>query len=93
MPGYSLQSLIDTGHAWRLEGATGRAAMDALRSGECVLPEERRTDAYGNTVPSRHDVLPGTTGSLELHERWLNTDHDPEDFWDGDEDDEEDTTC
>lgn len=72
MPGYSLQDLIDTGAAWRLEGSAGRAVMDALRTGECVLPEVRRIDAYGNTVPSRHDVLDevGSPGSVANHEAW-----------------------
>lgn len=65
-----LQSLIDSGTAWRLEGAIGRVAMAALECGACVLPEERHVDFYGNLVPSRYDVVPGTKGSLALHERW-----------------------
>jgi hypothetical protein len=58
-----LQGLIDSGLAWRLEGAVGRAAMDAIRSGACVLGKEPFTDYWGNRIPSRYEVEPGTKGS------------------------------
>jgi hypothetical protein len=58
-----LQKLIDSGMAWRLEGATGRAAMDAIRAGYCMLGEDSHTDFWGQFVPSRFDVEPGTMGS------------------------------
>ena len=60
-----LQDKINTGLAWKLEGSFGRAAMSALEDGACMLPEESYMDYYGNTVPSRNQVRPGTTGSLE----------------------------
>jgi hypothetical protein len=60
-----LQRLIDTGLAWRMEGAVGRAAMDAIRSGHCVLGKEPFTDYWGNRIPSRYEVEPGTKGSEE----------------------------
>lgn len=60
-----LQKMIDTGDVWYLEGAMGRAAMDALRSGACWLPEESYRDYYGNGIPSRNELEPGTTGTLE----------------------------
>jgi hypothetical protein len=60
-----LQNLIDSGLAWRLEGAVGRAAMDAIRSGHCVLGKESFTDYWGNRIPSRYEVEPGTKGSEE----------------------------
>jgi len=60
-----LQNLIDSGLAWKMEGAVGRAAMDAIRSGHCVLGKESFTDYWGNRVPSRYEVEPGTKGSEE----------------------------
>jgi hypothetical protein len=59
------QHLIDTGQAWRLEGHVGRTAMDLIESGECTLGEQGHRDYYGNYVPSRHEVEPGSKGSVE----------------------------
>jgi hypothetical protein len=61
----SLQELIDSGQAWQLEGSIGRECMDCIESGDCILGEVAHTDYWGNRVPSRHDVLPGTLGSEE----------------------------
>lgn len=58
-----IQELINTGMAWKLEGAVGRAAMRLLEAGLCELGEKRFTDYYGNVVPSRFDVKPGTKGA------------------------------
>ena len=60
----SLQGKINNGLAWKLEGSFGRAAMSALEDGACMLPEERHSDCYGSTVPSRNDLKPGTKGTL-----------------------------
>lgn len=60
-----MQSLIDSGMAWQMEGAIGRSAMDLLDLGACYLPKVRRKDAYGNTVPSRDDIKAGTKGSFQ----------------------------
>jgi hypothetical protein len=60
-----LQTLIDSGMAWKMEGAVGRAAMDAIRSGACVLGKVPFTDYWGNRIPSRYEVEPGTKGSEE----------------------------
>jgi hypothetical protein len=60
-----LQSLINSGMAWKLEGSVGRAAIDALKSGACMLPTVRYTDYYGNVIPSRYDIKKGTTGSYQ----------------------------
>lgn len=59
-----MQYLIDSGLAWRLEGAVGRSAMDMLMSGQCMLPMKSYTDYYGNKIPSRKEVKEGTTGSF-----------------------------
>lgn len=62
----NMQELIDSGMAWKLEGSVGRAAMGLIDSGQCMLGEESHTDFYGNVVPSRTDVMPGTKGSPEF---------------------------
>ena len=56
-PNATLQEMIDSGLAWRLEGHVGRAAMNALKIGAVVLPAVEHTDAYGNPVPSCEDIL------------------------------------
>jgi hypothetical protein len=63
-----LQGLIDSGAAWQLEGSVGRAAMAAIEEGRCILGPEATRDAYGNWVPSRDEVQPGTKGSREYQE-------------------------
>lgn len=60
-----IQSLIESGTAWKMEGAVGRTAMDLLRSGACFLPKQSHRDYYGNRIPSRTEVKEGTTGSLQ----------------------------
>lgn len=57
------QRLIDSGIAWRLEGRVGRTAMNLIREGYCTLGEVGNIDAYGNYVPSKTEVEPGTPGS------------------------------
>lgn len=59
------QYLIDNGQAWLLEGTVGRTAMDLIQAGQCMLGEQAHTDYWGNRVPSRHEVEPGTPGSAE----------------------------
>jgi hypothetical protein len=59
------QALINGGTAWKLEGATGRHCMDLLRSGACMLPKKPHFDFYGNRIPSRDEVKPGSTGSFK----------------------------
>lgn len=59
------QDLIDSGMAWKLEGSVGRTAMDLINSGRCVLGEVGHRDYWGNYIPSRTEVEPGTKGSVE----------------------------
>jgi hypothetical protein len=59
------QELVNTGDAWRMEGHVGRTAMHFIHAGLIMLGEEGRTDYYGNYVPSRNQVEPGTPGSPE----------------------------
>ena len=63
-----MQDLINTGTAWRLEGSVGRECMALIEAGECMLGEEGHRDYWGNYVPSRHEVKPGTKGSPEYCE-------------------------
>lgn len=60
-----LQDLVNSGLAWKLEGSVGRAAMAALEAGVIALGETGHLDYWGNYVPSRYEVEPGTVGSPE----------------------------
>ena len=62
---YSLQKAINSGSAWSFQGSYGRAMMDAIKAGYCMLARDQARDYYGNTIPSRDDVKPGTPGSYE----------------------------
>lgn len=59
-----MQSCINSGLAWHLEGTVGRNAMSLIEQGACMLGEESRKDFWGNTVPSRKMVKEGTKGSF-----------------------------
>lgn len=59
-----LQALIDAGQ-WSLEGSMGRAMMRAIEAGVCVLGPEPARDYWGNRIPSRFEVVPGSLGSIE----------------------------
>ena len=63
----SAQALVDTGAAWRLEGFVGRQCMAAIEAGAIVLGPTGHRDFWGNYVPSRHEVKPGTKGSVLFH--------------------------
>ena len=60
-----LQELINSGNAWKMEGYVGREAMSALEAGACMLPKKDNYDYYGNTVPSRDKLKPGTKGTYQ----------------------------
>lgn len=60
------QALVDSGAAWRLEGSIGREAMRLIEDGQIMLGEQGHVDYYGNYVPSRHEVVPGSKGSPEF---------------------------
>lgn len=61
----AMQELIDTGMAWKLQGSTGRRAMDMIEAGLCTLGKTGHKDYYGNYVPSRDEVKAGAKGSAE----------------------------
>lgn len=77
----SLQSSIEEGTCWHLEGSYGRLAMRCLKLGVCFLPDVQKKDAYGNIVPARSMVEPCTTGTLENAERfWSNLEPEQEEW-------------
>lgn len=61
----AMQRQINSGLVWRLQGSFGRAAMDAIESGLVMLGQEGHRDYWGNYVPSRFQVEPGTKGTIE----------------------------
>ena len=60
------QEAINSGLAWRLQGSYGRQAMGLIEAGQCMLGEVGHRDYWGNYVPSRYEVKPGTKGSPEF---------------------------
>lgn len=60
----SLQRAINSGTAWSLQGSYGRAMMDAISAGRCILGTSPAFDYWGNRIPSRTEVQDGTKGSL-----------------------------
>lgn len=59
----SIQRAINGGVAWRFQGCYGRAMIDAIESGHCMLGRTDTRDYYGNHIPSRSQVKAGTKGS------------------------------
>ena len=60
-----LQRAVNDGTAWKLQGSIGRTLMDAINAGVVLLGRGSSRDYYGNVIPSRWDVEPGTKGSFE----------------------------
>lgn len=58
----SLQRAINAG-SWSMPGSYGRAMMEAIENGDCMLGRQRFRDYYGNVIPSRDDVVHRTKGS------------------------------
>ena len=71
----SIQRLINSGMAWLMEGSIGRACMRAIEAGACMCGTEAKRDAYGNVVPSRYEVKPGTKGSFDYVVERMGMDH------------------
>lgn len=59
-----MQQMINDGTCWKMEGSTGRFAMECLESGVCMLPLEPRIDYYGSRVPARNMLKQGTKGTF-----------------------------
>lgn len=60
-----LQSMIDSGAAWLMEGSIGREASRMLDAGACMLPKVPHRDYYGNMIPARVMLKPGTKGTFQ----------------------------
>jgi hypothetical protein len=60
----SIQRAINSG-MWSMQGSYGRAMMDAINEGKCLLGFKDAKDYWGNTIPSRLHVKDGTKGSWE----------------------------
>ena len=58
-----LQKAINMG-TWSFQGSHGRAMMDAIVAGRCMLGREQFKDYWGNRIPSRDQVKEGTQGSF-----------------------------
>jgi len=61
----ALQRTINSGAGWKLQGSYGRTMMQAIEDGFCCLGKFPAIDYYGNRIPSRTQVQPGTKGSIE----------------------------
>ena len=59
----ALQRAINGGEGWKFQGSYGRAMMAAIEEGYCLLGPQPAEDAWGNRIPSRTEVEPGTKGS------------------------------
>lgn len=71
----TIQRLINSGMAWRLEGSIGRACMNYLEAGRVMLGTVARKDFWGNVVPSRYDVASCTKGSFDYVVEHMGMDH------------------
>lgn len=60
----SIQRAINAG-AWSFQGSYGRAMMDAINAGKCLLGLKPAQDYWGNVIPSRLQVKEYTKGSWD----------------------------
>jgi hypothetical protein len=58
----SLQRAINGG-MWSLQGSYGRAMMEAIEAGQCMLGQRSAVDYWRHRIPSRTEVKKGTKGS------------------------------
>ena len=77
--GYSsMQSIINDGSVWHLEGSMGRYAMELIQCGACMLPKKAYRDFYGNRIPSRDELKDGTKGTYKNSVRFYENVNDNE---------------
>lgn len=57
--------------------------MDDIESGRAILGPEGHRDYWGNYIPSRHEVEPGSLGSLDYANDILDADYTEDDFDNG----------
>jgi hypothetical protein len=58
----AIQKAINGYEAWKMQGSMGRAMMAAIKAGRCMLGRHSCADYYGNRIPGRDEVAPGTKG-------------------------------
>lgn len=63
--GQAMQRMINSGQ-WSLQGSYGRAMMEAIEVGAAMLGPNPAKDYWGNRIPSRSEVEPGSKGSREF---------------------------
>lgn len=61
----AMQRTINDGSIWRMEGSAGRQAMAAIENGACLCAHVGCRDYWGNYVPARSDLKPGTKGTYD----------------------------
>ena len=71
----TIQRLINSGMAWRMEGAIGRECMLAIETGRAMLGTEGKQDFWGNYIPSHYEVEAGTKGSFDYVVDRMGMDH------------------
>lgn len=71
----AMQRRINDGSIWKMEGSAGRGAMSLIEQGLCMLGTEGHRDFWGNYVPSRDEVKPGTKGSYDYVAGHTDVDH------------------
>lgn len=62
----AIQQVINDGTGWLMQGCFGRELMRRLEAGDVMLGQIARCDFWGNRIPARDQVQPGTKGSYEL---------------------------
>ncbi len=67
----AMQRRINDGTIWLFEGSAGREAMALLEAGQCMLPKVAHRDYYGNAIPARDVLKPGTKGTWQLVEQTM----------------------
>lgn len=64
-----IQKMINSGLVWKLEGGFGIETTILLQEGKVMLGKKQTKDAYGNTIPSRNDLLKGSIGTKKFVEQ------------------------
>lgn len=62
----ALQVAVNDGAAWKFQGSVGRNLMESINEGAILLGRKPAADYYGNRIPSRDEVKPGTKGSYDF---------------------------
>ena len=68
-----IQLMINNGSIWSMEGSIGRQAMAMLEEGMVMLPKHPTRDSYGNLLPSRDWLKPGSKGTFQNCVRYYNS--------------------